>query len=119
MFAAVNTQQQPAPVFSSPAASVASAPVVAPKQGQQQAENAASKEPSLKEVKQAVESVNQQLGGASEKVTFGYEAKLNRLYVQVTDKSSGEVIREIPSKDFIKHQLAMREMIGLILDKTA
>jgi len=41
------------------------------------------------------------------------------LYVKIVDQNSGAVVREIPSKDFIRHQIALREMIGLILDKKA
>jgi len=73
------------------------------------------------DVQRAIEQATRQLesAGLSEKIGFGYVQELNLLYVQVKDAQSGEVIREIPSKDFIKHQLAMREMIGLLLDKTA
>ena len=69
------------------------------------------------QVKQAVSKANAMFAGSNESVAFHYEKKLGLLYVQVTDTQSGEVIREIPSKDFINHRLAMREMVGLILDK--
>ncbi|MDX8388598.1 MAG: flagellar protein FlaG [Ghiorsea sp.] len=71
------------------------------------------------QVKQVVSEANTALAGSNESVAFHYEKKLGLLYVQVTDNQSGEVIREIPSKDFIQHRLAMREMVGLILDKEA
>ncbi|WP_018293472.1 flagellar protein FlaG [Mariprofundus ferrooxydans] len=74
---------------------------------------------SLKDVQQAVNNANASLPGSNESISFGYEEKLGQLYVQVTDKQSGAVIREIPSKEFIKHSVFMREMIGLLLDKRA
>jgi len=57
--------------------------------------------------------------GSNETISFAYEEKLNQLYVKIVDQNSGAVVREIPSKDFIRHQIALREMIGLILDKKA
>jgi len=76
---------------------------------------------SEREVRQAVEQANRELEniGPSETIGFGYVEKLNQIYVQIKDSKSGEVIHEIPSKDFIKYKLAMQEMIGLILDKKA
>jgi len=82
--------------------------------------NQPSEQPvSEKEVQQAIRDVTSNIGQASESIGFSYEAKLGQLFVLVTDSNSGEVIREVPSKDFIKHKLAMQEMIGLLLDKQA
>jgi len=74
-----------------------------------------------KSVQKAVNTANQMLAnsGSNETISFAYEEKLNQLYVKIVDQNSGAVVREIPSKDFIRHQIALREMIGLILDKKA
>jgi len=69
------------------------------------------------ELQQAITEVNTALTESNVSIGFNYEQKLGQLYVQVTDNLSGEVIRELPSKDFIEIKLAMREMIGLLLDK--
>jgi len=69
------------------------------------------------DVSRAVAQANSEFSGSKETIGFGYEEKLGQLYVQVKDKTTGEVIREIPSKEFIRHQIAMREAIGMILDK--
>ncbi len=74
---------------------------------------------SVQDVQKAVQQANAQLAGSNESITFGYEEKLGQLVVQVTDKSTGAVIRQLPSRDFIQHQIFMREMIGLFLDKQA
>jgi len=71
------------------------------------------------DVKKAIQEVVANLPNSHESIGFNYEEKLGQLYVQVTDSVSGDVIREVPSKDFIKHKLAMQEMIGLLLDKQA
>ncbi len=72
-----------------------------------------------KDIQQAIHEISNALVGSNESIGFNYEQKLGQLYVQVTDNISGEVIREFPSKDFIKHKIAMQEMIGLLLDKQA
>jgi len=90
-------------------------------QAQAQAQVREQKPVTEQEVKQAVEQANREMKnlGPSETIGFGYEEKLNQIYVQIKDTKSGEVIREIPSREFIEHKIAMREMIGLILDKKA
>ena len=74
-----------------------------------------------KDVQKAVQQANVEMASSNSSVaiSFGYEEKLGQLFVKVKDQDSGEVIREIPSQDFIQHKIAMREMIGLLLDKTA
>ncbi|ATX82963.1 flagellar protein FlaG [Mariprofundus ferrinatatus] len=70
-------------------------------------------------VKEAVAQANARLTAASsERLSFGYEERLNRLYVQIKDNATGEVVREIPPKKLIEQQAAMSEMIGMILDKS-
>ena len=76
-------------------------------------------QPTEREVQKAISEATSAFAGANESVSFHYEKRLGLLYVQVTDNQSGEVIREIPSKDFIQHRIAMREMVGLMLDKQA
>jgi len=76
-----------------------------------------AKQVTKQDVEQAIQQVTRELAGSNEAIGFSYEKKLGQLFVQVKDNVSGEVIREVPSKDFIKHRLAMQEMIGLLLDK--
>jgi len=72
--------------------------------------------PSLQDVKQAIKMAN---SVSNQSVTFGYEEKLGELIVQVSDSNTGQLIHQFPSKSFIQFQLGMREMGGLVLDKTA
>ena len=39
------------------------------------------------------------------------------IVVKVVDKSTGKVIREIPSEDFLNMVSAMNQMIGILFDK--
>ena len=74
---------------------------------------------SEQELKQVIQQANQSFAGSNESVSFTFEEKLGQLFVQITDSTSGEVIREVPSKEFIQHQVAMKELVGLLLDKQA
>ena len=77
-------------------------------------------EVSKEEVKQIVKEANLKLASVgSEHVSFGYEERLNLLYVQIKDTATGEVVREIPSREVIEQKAAMSEMIGTILDRNA
>ncbi len=69
------------------------------------------------DVQKAIQQANQAFSRSSESISFGYEEKLGQLFVTVMDKESGEVVREIPSKEFIQHKVFMKEMVGLLLDK--
>jgi flagellar protein FlaG len=86
---------------------------------EQKVQNNGEQKVSLQDVQKAVAQANAQLAGSNETISFGYERQLGQLVVQVTDKASGKVIRQLPSKEFIQHQIFMREMIGLFLDKKA
>jgi len=68
-------------------------------------------------VRRFVEQLNQRF--ARERVGFGLEEKLGVLYVQIYDRSTGEVLREFPPSELLRQQAALAEMIGLILNRKA
>jgi flagellar protein FlaG len=71
-------------------------------------------------LKKLVDRANRQLAGAgNQRLSFGYEERLNRLYVQIRDSATGEIVREIPPRKLIEQQAAMSEMIGIIIDRNA
>jgi flagellar protein FlaG len=128
-----NVTQSISPASSSPSVDVRSSSVASPGAPVVQAAQVkvpVSNEPSLKvqqdaqkrqpteqEVQQAVAEANSKFSGPNEKIAFGYEKRLNMLIVQVQDRNTGEVVREIPPQEFIDFKVAMRERIGLLLDK--
>jgi len=80
-----------------------------------------SSEASMSEqaVKGAIKQANQALQSQNveSSVSFGYEAKLGQMFVQIHDGATGSVIGEFPSKSARALQIAMNEMVGLLLDK--
>jgi len=73
---------------------------------------------SEKAVKGAIQQANHTLKSQNSEssVSFGYESKLGQMFVQIHD-ARGSVIGEFPSKSQRSLQIAMNEMVGLILDK--
>ncbi|MDQ6970048.1 MAG: flagellar protein FlaG [Mariprofundus sp.] len=132
---AISTIIQSSPVFASsaPVSAASVATVIAPKAApsmapavaqpnmvqQNMAQQGTAQQPSLRDVQQAVKQANMSLPSSNESITFGYEEKLGQLIVQVSDKATGRVIQQLPSKEFIQYQIYMKEMIGLLLDKQA
>lgn len=92
-----------------PAVAAPAVPVVSDQQGKVSEEA----------VRHAVKQANIEFAGSNEKVGFGYEKRLGLLYVQVLDKNTGDVVKEIPSKEFIQHQVFMKELAGMLLDRKA
>ncbi len=50
-------------------------------------------------------------------VSFAYNAKLNVQYINVTDKSTGQVIRKLPTEEAMKIKESMADLVGMLLDK--
>jgi len=109
------------PLVSSPSVSGAPQRVAQQAPAQQASVQGTSQPVSERDVQQAVSRANQMLAsqGANESVVFSYEEKLDQVVVKILDQNTGKVVREIPSRDFVRQQLAIREMIGMILDKKA
>jgi len=58
------------------------------------------------------ELVNSQLN-------FEVFEETNQLYVQIVDRNTKEVIKQIPPKEMLELSARLKEMVGLILDKYA
>jgi flagellar protein FlaG len=75
---------------------------------------------SSEHLQKLIARANTQMAAAgNQHLSFGYEERSNRMYVQIRDNASGEVVREIPSSKLIEQQADMSEMIGMILDRNA
>lgn len=54
----------------------------------------------------------------AQKVRFAYSSKLGLLYVKIIDVETNQVIGQIPPKSLLRLEENMREIAGLIIDKT-
>ncbi len=50
-------------------------------------------------------------------ISFGYNEKIDKVIINVLDKSTGEIIRKLPSEDAVKFAEGVEEMLGKLLDK--
>ncbi len=78
-----------------------------------------SAQPTRQEVEQAISRANARMAAANQGIRFGFDDAAGQLVVKVVDQGTGEVIRQVPSKEFLAAQAAAREAIGLLLDKQA
>ena len=69
------------------------------------------------EVEKAAEKLNRLMGIIDRRLQFSVSEKLKRVIVKVIDQSTGEVIKEIPSKKVIEMLESFSDMVGLLLDK--
>lgn len=69
------------------------------------------------EIQAAVDGLNKQLIATDAQLKFVYHEQLNEYYVTVVNATTDEVIREIPSKKLMDIHAAMREYIGLFVDR--
>lgn len=81
----------------------------------------AAAQPDVQDVRRAVNRANTQIAGQNEGIKFGFSEATGQLFVQVVDKNSGEVIRQIPSREFLAAEAAARNIAqsatGLILNR--
>jgi flagellar protein FlaG len=64
-----------------------------------------------------VKSMNDFLQPTQSHLEFEMHEKLNEYYVKIINNHTKEVIREIPSKKMLDAHAAMKEFLGLIIDK--
>ena len=69
-------------------------------------------------IEEAIALLNRTLNKSPTKALIHKDEKLNRFVIRSADKSSGEVIREIPSEAILKFARNLEEMKGLLFDKT-
>ena len=69
------------------------------------------------ETKKIVDDLNSQVESLNKDVRFSYNEKIDEVYITITDKHTGEVIRKLPSEDAMKIKEAMQDFIGSLFDK--
>ena len=50
-------------------------------------------------------------------ITFGYNDKINQMFINVIEKSTGKVIRKFPTEEAMSLSAKMKEIVGIIFDK--
>lgn len=69
------------------------------------------------QLKAQAESMNRMLEVNYTNLKFNIHEDLNRVYVQVLERDTEEVIREVPPEKFLDMVAAMMEQIGILVDE--
>ncbi len=77
----------------------------------------AGKDPSMKELQDAVDSLNKFLETKTTHLKFQLHEKLQKYYVQIVDDNTDEVVKEIPSKKLLDVAAKIQEMVGILVDE--
>ncbi len=70
-----------------------------------------------KHLNNTVKKLNDQMDSLNINIKFGFNDKIDTMFVDVTEKSTGRLIRKIPSEETMKLAEKMKEIIGMIFDK--
>ena len=84
-----------------------------------QAERRAEAEAQRRELKQAIERMNQQAIKDGRKLNFAMDEVTDQMVITVRKAESGEVIRQIPSEAVLRVAHNMEQLKGLVHDKTS
>lgn len=68
-------------------------------------------------LEEVVKSMNQFLLPTNTSLKFTMHEELKEYYVQIVDEKTKEVIREIPSKKMLDMYAAMKDFLGLVVDR--
>lgn len=70
-----------------------------------------------KQLDDAIKSLNLKAEALQTNIQFGFNDKIESMFVDVTEKDSGKLIRKIPSEEAIKLAEKMKEVVGMIFDE--
>lgn len=87
------------------------------KEKQTQLAETKTTEVTREDLESSIKGVNSFLEVNFTSLKFQVHEDLNRLFVEVVDRNTQEVVREIPPKEFLDMISSMLDHVGLIIDK--
>ena len=92
---------------------------VAAVQADSQVKQTDEKQPDEKELKTAVAKIEKFVSSAASDIQFSLDDESGMTVVKVVDRSTKEVIRQIPSKEMLEIAQALERLQGLLLKQKA
>jgi len=80
-------------------------------------ENKQNEEEIKQELTNTVEQLNQQMDALDTNVKFGFNDKIDAMFVNVMERSTGKMIRKIPTEEAMTLAEKMKEIVGMIFDR--
>ena len=71
-----------------------------------------------KRLDQAIENLNNQLQSSQTKLGFSIDSETDVVMVKVTNKETGELVRQIPAEAVVRLAAKMDDLKGLLLDES-
>ena len=68
-------------------------------------------------LQQAIDQLNSQMKEKNRDLSFNLDERINRTIITVKKMETGEVVRQIPSEDFVKLAHSLEDMKGLLFNK--
>jgi flagellar protein FlaG len=82
--------------------------------------DAYGKDPTPDEVSASIKGIQKILETATNRqLNFAVNDRFKELVVRISDSKSGEVIKELPSKEFMKLRERLNDLIGMFIDEKA
>ncbi len=80
-------------------------------------DNNKNQQTNKKELGAAIDKLNKDMEVLDTNVKFGFNDKINTMFVDVMEKSTGKMIRKIPTEEAMALSEKMREIVGTIFDE--
>jgi len=71
----------------------------------------------LSHVSEFIEELDIQLQAFDTRLAFSYDKESKKTIVQVLDRNTGEIIKQIPPEEILKAQSKVSSILGLLVDK--
>ena len=84
----------------------------------QQKEDDTEKKLDEKSVSFITKELNELMSRINCDLEFKYHKEVNTMSVKMLDKKTGDVLKEVPPEDLIKHMIKAKDWLGAFLDKT-
>jgi len=82
-------------------------------------EKAKEQQVSNEELTEAVENIQSRLEVVGTKLGFSIHGETEDLVVKITNRESGELIRQIPSEEVMELRARLDELVGILFDEKA
>jgi len=70
-----------------------------------------------KKLQEITEQLNKEMDTLNTTIRFGFDDKIDEMYVSVIDTKDNKVIRQIPSEEAMRLAAKMRELVGMLFDE--
>ena len=69
------------------------------------------------DLQKAIDQLNDQMKDKNRDLSFSLDERINRTIITVKKLETGEVVRQIPSEEFVKLAHSLEDMKGLLFNK--